>query len=500
MAWNDPLRDDQWSRLRWLLREWSGMECPDNRKSDLREATAKAARFAGVDEIETLLRRLAEPSETVLRSVWISAYTIHETYFFRDAPQWRAIRHRALPERIQARRDTRSIKVWSAGCSSGEEAYTAAISLHELLPDPSWTIRILGTDISSDVLEKARKGIYREWSFRQTPLHIREDNFECVAGSSWRIRPDIARPVRFELLNLKTGEYPETARGIEDFDLILCRNVLIYFAREEMESVIARLTDCLAPGGYLALGPAEPFPSTHLPLEPIVSDGATLYRKRAAEVAASRPSTALPEATQRRPLPAIPATSSETGKTAGLPRSNIDSRPFVRPFASEVPNSNVPKAPVQTSERSRPVKPSTPGPDVAMAGEFARKAHDAADGGRWDEALAASESAIAADPLHAGSFYIKALALKELGRLDDSRDALRRCLFIQKQHWMGHLLAAGLWQREGNPARARSHLNAILTGLEALDPAEILPDTGGINVGRMRALAESQLKHLDGLN
>lgn len=500
MAWNDPLRDDQWSRLRSLLREWSGMECPENRKNDLRDATIKAARFAGVEEVESLLKRLAEPSETVLRSVWISAYTIHETYFFRDAPQWRAIRHRALPERIQARRDSRTIKVWSAGCSSGEEAYTAAIILHELLPDPSWTIRILGTDISSDVIDKARKGTYREWSFRQTPLHVREDNFEAVAGASWRILPDIARPVRFEILNLKTGTYPAPAMGLDDIDLILCRNVLIYFAREEMDEVIARLTDCLAPGGYLALGPAEPFPSSRLPLEPIVSDGASLYRKMSGARAVDRPAQDSPKPSIRLQVFSEPGSTVEPDRPPAAPNRRADSRPAGRALFPDVPKTCSTWTPTPPSD---PIRPESSSPSTSAAppnGEFARQAHDAADAGRWEEALAAAEAAIVADPLHAGSFYIKALALKELGRLDDSRDALRRCLFIEKQHWMGHLLAAGLWQREGYPERARSHLNAILTGLEALDPGAILPDTGGINVGRMRALAESQLKHLEGRN
>ncbi len=497
MAWNDPLRDDQLNRLRAILREWSGMECPDNRKNDLKEATAKAARFAGVEDFEKLLSRLGDPAETVLRSVWLSAYTIHETYFFRDAPQWRAIRHRVMPERIQARRDTRTIKVWSAGCSSGEEAYTAAIILNELMPDPFWTIRIVGTDISSDVIEKARKGIYREWSFRQTPLHVREDSFECLAGSSWRILPDIARHVRFELLNLKTGEYPAPAKGFDDFDLILCRNVLIYFAREEMERVIARLTDCLATGAYLALGPAEPFPSNQLPLEAIVSDGASLYRKRSIESTSQATVAVPPETGTRRPLLPSAKMPLDSGSTPVRSKPVADTRPIARDAAAEAlrPNASKPPADIARTEKSARSEP-----DVDPAGELARRAHEAADGGRWDEALAASEAATASDPLQAGAFYIKALALKELGRLDDSRDALRRCLFIEKQHWMGHLLAAGLWQREGVPERAKSHLNAILTGLDSLDPAEILPDTGGINVGRMRALAESQLKHLEGRN
>lgn len=491
MAWNEPLRESDWSRLRALLREWSGMDCPDNRRADLQEATAHAARFAGLDRLEPLLLRLADPTETVLRSVWISAYTIHETYFFRDAPQWNAIRTRVLPDRIAARSKSKSLKIWSAGCSSGEEAYTASIVVKDVLNDPSWNVKILGTDISADVIEKARQGIYREWSFRQTPLHVRDDCFEPVTPSSWKIRQEFAAPVRFEHFNLKTGDYPSPARDLEDFDLILCRNVLIYFAREEMDLVLARLTACLAPGGYLALGPAEPFPSPQLPLELISSSGASLYRKRArtdedAQTNATGTPASTGSASQVRSF-ASPRTASPRPLTPGL-----NPAPAAPASGSIPPRTEKPAASATPS--------SAPVPPAETAAAAARAAHDAADAGRWDDALAASESAIAADSLNAGVFYIKALALKELGRLDDSRDALRRCLFIEKRHWMGHLLAAGLWQRDGAPERAKSHLNAILTGLAAMDPSDILPDTGGINVGRMRALAESQLKHLEGRN
>jgi|GEM_PF-2491919 len=492
MAWNQPLRESEWNRLMAILREWSGMDCPENRRTDLQDATAHAARFAGVDQLEPLLIRLADPSETVLRSVWISAYTIHETYFFRDALQWNAIRTRVLPERIAARANSKTLNIWSAGCSTGEEAYTAAIVLKDVLPDPAWNVKILGTDISADVIEKARQGIYREWSFRQTPLHVREDCFEPVSPASWKVRDVFAAPVRFEHFNLKTGDYPAPARGLEDFDLILCRNVLIYFAREEMDLVLARLTACLAPGGYLALGPAEPFPQPQLPLELVVSAGASLYRKRAQSDEDARPNDTGPKAstgfpaqvrTFRSPQPASPRPLTPGRKSGSTPpgSGSKPARTEKSPAADATPSSG-PLAPAE------------------IASAAARAAHDAADAGRWADALTAAESAIAADSLNAGTFYIKALALKELGRLDDSRDALRRCLFIEKRHWMGHLLAAGLWQRDGAPDRAKSHLNAILTGLSAMDPSEILPDTGGINVGRMRALAESQLKHLEGRN
>jgi chemotaxis protein methyltransferase CheR len=484
MAWTDPLREDQWRRLRAALREWSGMECPDNRRADLRDATLKAAKYAGGIEFETLLAKLQDPKEEALRGVWLSAYTIHETYFFRDAPQWKAIRERVIPERIEARRATKTLKIWSAGCSTGEEAYTAAIVVRQLLPDAGWTVRIVGTDISTDVLAKARKGQFREWAFRQTPLHVRDDCFENVSSTIWKIHDDFARSVRFEALNLKTGTYPSRSIDLEDLDLILCRNVLIYFERTEMDKVITRLTDCLAPGGYLALGPAEPFPPSNLPLESLVSDGATLYRRKLAE-------TLAPE----------PLITPAAHRTKAMPSRAVND-PYDQPKRPDLPKSMTASSTnAATSALIRPgpaprIDPK-PAPDQKSKSE---QAHMLADAGRWEDALVAADEAIAAGPFVGELFYLRALALKELGRLDESRDALRKCLYLEKTHWMAHLLAAGLWQREGAPDRAKSHLTAILDGLATLAPADVLPGTGGINVGRMRALADSQLKHLEGRN
>ncbi|MFM1801071.1 MAG: hypothetical protein RJA81_423 [Planctomycetota bacterium] len=474
MAWTRPVLDHQWRRMLLILQKFSGMDCPENRRQDLMAAAAEAAELLGTLDFEFLLDRLEDPAEKSLRSVWISAFTIHETYFFRDSLQWSTIRNTILPERIEARKNTKTLRIWSAGCSSGEEAYTAAIAVSELIPElQDWKIRIIGTDISDQILQKARKGIYREWAFRQTPIHIREEYFESHGEHHWQIQPEIAKLVQFQNLNLKTGLYPSAVTDLYDFDLILCRNVLIYFVQEEMENVLTRLGQSLTPGGYLALGPAEPFPSESTGLILAKSLGSAIF--------------------QIKPFPTEPNEPSKARST--LESKTVtpwESSPMNRPELAE-PNNRQTITGRQTGSYAHQTKT----PETEQTEPISSEIRAAAEVGNWEELLQLSLQDSAKNPLNAELFYLRGVALKELGRLEESREALRKCLFLKPRHWLGHLLLAGLWQREGHPSRAKGQLQAILTGLKTLDPSVILPGTDGISVGRMKALAESQLKSLN---
>lgn len=475
MAWNRPILDHQWRRMLQILKKTSGMDCPDNRREDLMSAAAAAAEFAGTSDFESLLDLLDNSVNQALISVWISAFTIHETYFFRDGLQWSAIRQLVLPERIQARQKERTLRIWSAGCSSGDEAYTAAMTVRELLPDHDlWNIKIVGTDISSDILHKARRGVYREWAFRQTPIHVRDEYFEPHGEHHWQIRPEIARMVKFELLNLKTGAYPSVTTGLLDFDLILCRNVLIYFVQDEMDLVLQKMSQCLAPGGYLALGPAEPYPSATTGLELVKSVGSAIFRVRSGSGAGAVASTATTAKSR------IATGTSGTGPVGRQTRDNV-----VAPLKKITPGSTVARTSTHR-ELSLPVDQSACLDTI----------HKAANLGQWEKVLELARGLTASEPLNADVFYMLGLALKELDRLEESRDALRRCLFLNHGHWLGRLLLAGLWQRDGQKAKARAQLTAILNGLGAKDAAEELPNTEGMSVGRMRALVDSQLKSL----
>lgn len=183
--------------------------------------------------------------------------TTNETYFFREEYQLRALTEEIIPELVEARRKQmfsfdRVLRIWSAGCSSGEEPYTLAMLAreHQLLKD--WGIEIFASDISNRVLSLARKGVYRESSFRTTKDPYRR-HFH-LEGEQYRISNEIRRMVTFGHLNLLDGE---RIRVLKQQDVIMCRNVIIYFDRESRRRVIRSFYERLRPGGFLLLGHSE---------------------------------------------------------------------------------------------------------------------------------------------------------------------------------------------------------------------------------------------------
>ncbi|PIW50534.1 MAG: chemotaxis protein CheR [Zetaproteobacteria bacterium CG12_big_fil_rev_8_21_14_0_65_54_13] len=189
----------------------------------------------------------------------IAAVTIGESYFFRDQNQIAWLRDTWLPQMIDQRRKQGdlSLRIWSAGCSSGQELYTLAILLAEALPDlDAWNIHLMGTDINADVLSNALRGHYSSWSFRATPDAVRDRYFNSQ-NNGFTINDHLRHMACFTYLNLADDEYPSMLTQTNSMDLILCRNVFIYFDKAVVDRVMQRFSRCLLPGGVLMLGASD---------------------------------------------------------------------------------------------------------------------------------------------------------------------------------------------------------------------------------------------------
>ncbi|HEY9825130.1 MAG TPA: CheR family methyltransferase [Stenomitos sp.] len=191
--------------------------------------------------------------------------TTGESYFYRDRGQMTLLSETVLPGLIRAKRAAASsrnhskpsLRIWSAGCSTGEEAYTMSILLEKLLPDrKDWSISILGTDLNPDAIRKAQQGIYRQWSFRQTPLDYQTRFFTKTTGG-WQIHEHLRRDMTFRYGNLLQDVFPNSLGHLHEIDLILCRNVFIYFDSHSIACVLDKFYKTLAPGGFLLCGHAE---------------------------------------------------------------------------------------------------------------------------------------------------------------------------------------------------------------------------------------------------
>ncbi len=227
----------------------------DNGKEYLVETrltpVAEGEGFSSLQELVQAMRN-GSPSK-LLQDKAIDALTTNETLFFRDFHPFEALRGTAIPNLIEARKTQRELKIWSAACSSGQEAFSFAMMLRESFPTlRSWKISILGTDISGKILEDARKAEYRQIEVnRGLPATLLVKYFEA-SGGKWKLREEIRSMVQFQHLNLASS-WPMLPR----FDLIMIRNVMIYFDAETKARILNNAAFHLAPDGYLILGSAE---------------------------------------------------------------------------------------------------------------------------------------------------------------------------------------------------------------------------------------------------
>jgi len=234
-----------------LLRRRTGFVVADSQRTRLESRLGAEARSAG--SFYQLYGRLRnEPTDSPLFGRLLDAAVNGETYFFRDPASLRAFSEEIAPERLLAAGQDGALDVWSAGCATGEEAYSLSIVLHERGILPGRRVRILGTDLSPAHVRRARTAVYGPQALRATSAERRREAFEAAEGGLFRLRPALAAPVLFEARSL----VDEPASGAP-FDVIFCRNVLIYLDDETRGRVVEILASRLKPGGYILLGASD---------------------------------------------------------------------------------------------------------------------------------------------------------------------------------------------------------------------------------------------------
>ena len=211
-----------------------------------------------------------------------SCLTVSETYFFRESAVLDALEAGALREVIVNRRRSgdRRLRIWSAGCSSGEEPYTLAIRLAHLIPrHEEWDITLLATDINPEAIARAERAVYRAWSFRSAPAWVRPACFKQTTDGEFALRKEYRSMVTFAHLNLVADPYPALTNNTHAMDLILCRNVLMYFRQDCAGRVLERLSRSLVDGGILVVGQTELSMVQELALTAVRRPGSTWFKK-----------------------------------------------------------------------------------------------------------------------------------------------------------------------------------------------------------------------------
>ncbi len=274
------ITDSEFASLRDYIYEQCGIYIADNRKYLLENRLANRLKKLNLKDFGEYYYYLQYDSRRVQeQSRLFEVITTNETSFYRNPPQLKVFQENILPAIIEEQRQKgeKSLRIWSAGCSTGEEPYTLAMIASEVLRAEirSWDIRITANDLSPRVLESAQKGVYSEYSLRTTPKEIVERYFQ-QEGANFTVRSELKKLVTFGQLNLKDRQQLKT---VERSEIVFCRNVIIYFDDEMKKQVINAYYDNLRPGGYLIIGHSESLHNISRAFKPIHYPGAIIYKK-----------------------------------------------------------------------------------------------------------------------------------------------------------------------------------------------------------------------------
>jgi chemotaxis protein methyltransferase CheR len=252
--------------LRRFLRERSGLRLAADKQYLAESRLLPVARVAGLPGVAELVQRLRHAPSEPLAAAVVEAMTTNESFFFRDKTPFEQFRDTIIPELTAARLSRRRIRIWCAASSSGQEPYSLAMALKEMGDRLfGWRIEIIATDISNEMLERARSGLYSQFEVqRGLPIALLLKYFTKV-GESWQIAPAIRAMVQFRPLNL-IGEFSQL--GV--FDVVFCRNVLLYFEQNLKSRVLERIAQVMQRDGYLVLGAAETVVGLTTAFKPVV--------------------------------------------------------------------------------------------------------------------------------------------------------------------------------------------------------------------------------------
>ncbi len=274
------MTDETFRLLRDFIYEHSGIYFSDNKKSQLENRLSLRLRANNLPDFDKYYYMLKyDPQASKELRALFDSVTTNETSFFRSPPQIQAFQEKALPEIMERRAEKgeKILRLWSAGCSTGDEPYTMGIVIKEILSEKikEWDIKIFASDISEKALKSARASTYNEYTLRSVPPEIKTKYF-TQSGSQFTVCDEIRMLVELQYLNFNDTKRVKLMRG---FDIIFCRNVLIYFDDDAKKRFVAQLYDNLNPGGYLFIGHSESLHNISRAFKLVHFPGALGYKK-----------------------------------------------------------------------------------------------------------------------------------------------------------------------------------------------------------------------------
>ncbi|HEY9616807.1 MAG TPA: CheR family methyltransferase [Microcoleaceae cyanobacterium] len=520
-----------------LIANITGLHIRERDQELLHRKLRTRMRLLGLTSLEDYYQRLqavAQSQESAIPTAQVMAsekewrellclLTTTESYFFRDKGQLLLLKERILPEIIQNKQqiiqnqfskspanpilEKPSLRVWSAGCSTGEEAYSIAILLQELIPNWSdWNLLVLGTDINQAAIATAQRGFYSHWSFRDPDPSIRNQHFREYRDG-WEILPKIREIVTFQYGNLVQDQIPNITQSLHNMDLIVCRNVFIYFDAQAIGTVLKKFYNTLLPQGYLVTGHTELYDQDIDQFQVRVFPQSIAYQKSRMAIAAPLRSISMP-ANLTTPTPSAPVRLLEQQATnyststhpAHLTTLGTDADRV--PLSSPPAQSNLPtifqqaqqlfanKAYLAALKMAEQVIHSEPQHFQAHC----LIAQSYANLGAYCQAEQICRQAIQINPLAIEPYYLMAQISEEQGDLEGAKFMLKRIIYLDPQAVDAYLELGSLYEREGNPDRARKVWASVLDVIQRFDANALINRSKTLTADELRQHVERLIK------
>jgi chemotaxis protein methyltransferase CheR len=469
------MTDEEFDILRRILEKAAGLVHDETRRDSLNFSVMSRVDATGVGSVAAYLGLLSGPHGDSERQRLIDSTTIQETHFFRNPPQIRALRQQVLPELIRRSvAKDRPLTIWSAGCSTGEEPYSVAMLVRELLPMATRDhVRVVGTDVSAAALDFAAAARYGARAVQMAePLDLAR--WFTVSADSYVVRSDVRELVELRLQNLVTEPLPFEPGEV---DLLLCRNVTIYFNRATTKALMARFHTVLADGGYLFLGHAETLWQMSDAFTLVPLGDAFVYRRDDPE-----------KATEKRAV--LPERRTEEGDAPILlqeRRNRADRRKRSAPSSAQgLSNADgAGRGRTVSLPRGTALPPGWPVVGRSSASDHVAAARSALAAGRYADAVVAAARAVRADSLLVDPHLVAGEALVNLGRDADAVRELRQAVYLEPSCAPAHLLLAGALDRLGEPAAAGRAYRAAAATVSELPAEKVSTFFGGREAGEL---------------
>lgn len=468
---------------------------PKERWTDLERNITSASKEFGYTNVEKfILHIITSPLTREHVEILAANLTTSETYFWRESQTFEALEQIIIPELIhQRQKGEKRIRIWSAGCSTGEEPYSIAIALNRTIPNiKDWNISILATDINPNVLRKATIGEYGQWSFRSTPKWLKEKYFLQKPNNKLEIIPEIKSMVKYEYLNLAEDIYPSSLNNTNAMDIIYCRNVLMYFTQDRFRQVTRGLYNSLVQGGYLVVSASELSIQNFLDFTPINFPGMVLYQKSSKKIT-NRHKFIIEEAPPEPLLFQIPVEPEKTIES-------IKHQP--REIESEILTSvEIPKPIVSIYEES--LKLYSQGNYSEVVDKLEKEDQTSeellllirayANQGKLNEAIKVCEKAISIKKLDPRLHYLYATILRENNQLDEAVVSFKRAIYLDSNFVLSYYSLGNIYQQLGNVKNAKKYFEIVLSILNKNSQSDILFESEGLTSGRFKEIINASL-------